>query len=147
MQQHPVETSISIHAHTVTSPEYNRSDRGDNLKHSISISTIKAPPPDVRVALDDEIMYDKSMCLTMTQTNIHFFLDSFFPYSDNDHVLITQTDSIEDSMIESVEEIIEENPRHSPSIIVISVSLFFFGIENILFSIKCDLNISNVFLG
>lgn len=54
MQQQPVETSISIHAHTMTTnPEYNRSDRSDKVKHSISISTIKAPLSNPRITIDD----------------------------------------------------------------------------------------------
>lgn len=56
MQQHPVETSISIHAHTVTSSECNRSGRSDYLKPTISISTVKAPPG-VETTIDDAIMY------------------------------------------------------------------------------------------
>lgn len=70
MQQHPVETSISIHAHTGTNPEFNnRSDRRDNLKHTISISTIKAPLPDVREALDDAIMYAYHLLMTLIESN------------------------------------------------------------------------------
>lgn len=57
MQQHPVETSISIHAHTVTSSECNRSGRSDYLKPTISISTVKAPPLEVETTIDDAIMY------------------------------------------------------------------------------------------
>lgn len=53
MQQQPVETSISIHAHTMTNPDFNRSDRIDKLKHSISISTIKPPTTERIVTLDD----------------------------------------------------------------------------------------------
>lgn len=53
MQQQPVETSISIHAHTTTHSEYNRSDRGEKLKHSISISTINPPSSEAKVTLDD----------------------------------------------------------------------------------------------
>lgn len=55
VQQPPVETSISIHAHTMTNSEFIRSDRSDNLKHSISISTIKAPQLSTapRIILDD----------------------------------------------------------------------------------------------
>lgn len=53
VQQQPVETSISIHAHTIMNPEFNRSDRSDQLKHSISISTIKAMSSDARVTVDD----------------------------------------------------------------------------------------------
>lgn len=53
MQQQPVATSISIHAHTMTNPEFHRSDRSDKLKHSISISTIKAPPNNPTVTIDD----------------------------------------------------------------------------------------------
>lgn len=53
MQQQPVETSISIHAHTTTTAEFNRSDRGDKLKHSISISTINPLSSESRVSLDD----------------------------------------------------------------------------------------------
>lgn len=55
VQQPPVETSISIHAHTMTNSEFSRSDRSDNLKHSISISTIKAPQLSTtpRIILDD----------------------------------------------------------------------------------------------
>lgn len=45
--------------------------------------------------------------------------------SDEDQILITQTDSIEDSMIDDIEEVIEENPGHSPSIIVISVIIYY----------------------
>lgn len=43
-------------------------------------------------------------------------------HRDEDHVLITQTDSIDDNMTEGMEEIIEENSENSPSIIVIAVS-------------------------
>lgn len=53
MQQQPVETSISIHAHTMTNPDFNRSDRIDKLKHSISISTIKPPTAERTDTLDD----------------------------------------------------------------------------------------------
>lgn len=55
VQQAPVETSISIHAHTMTNSEFSRSDRSDNLRHSISISTIKTPQLSTtpRIILDD----------------------------------------------------------------------------------------------
>lgn len=43
-------------------------------------------------------------------------------HRDEDHVLITQTDSIDDNMTEGMEEIIEGNSGNSPSIIVIAVS-------------------------
>lgn len=43
-------------------------------------------------------------------------------HRDDDHVLITQTDSIDDNVTESMEEINEVNSQDSPSIIVISVS-------------------------
>lgn len=39
---------------------------------------------------------------------------------EEDHIL---TESIEDSMIDSVEEIIDENPRQSPSPIIVLVSV------------------------
>lgn len=51
---------------------------------------------------------------------LHEFLFVF--RSDDDHVLITQTDSIDDNMTEGIEEIIEENSQNSPPIIVIAVS-------------------------
>lgn len=47
---------------------------------------------------------------------IHFF------HSDDDQILI-QTESIGDGMIDAVEEIIDENPRPSPSAIIVLVSI------------------------
>lgn len=47
-----------------------------------------------------------------------------FLHSDDDQILI-QTESIGDGMIDAVEEIIDENPRPSPSAIIVLVSLFY----------------------
>lgn len=44
-------------------------------------------------------------------------------HSDDDQILV-QTESIGDGMIDAVEEIIDENPRPSPSAIIVLVSLF-----------------------
>lgn len=43
-----------------------------------------------------------------------------FSCRDDDPILI-QTETIDDNMIDSVEEIIEENPRQSPSTIIVLV--------------------------
>lgn len=46
-------------------------------------------------------------------------------YRDEDQIFVhTQTESIEDDMIDAVEEIIEENPRQSPSAIIVLVGYF-----------------------
>lgn len=37
----------------MTNPDFNRSDRNDKLKHSISISTIKPPITETTVTLDE----------------------------------------------------------------------------------------------
>lgn len=50
--------------------------------------------------------------------------NSFFSHSDDDQILI-QTESIGDGMIDAVEEIIDENPRPSPSAIIVLVSEYF----------------------
>lgn len=60
------------------------------------------------------------------------FLRPFFHFNSDDDQILIQTDSIGDGMIDAVEEIIDENPRPSPSAIIVLVSAWLYFGQNIL---------------